>query len=338
MSTAPRSLTVAVIGATGAVGQDLVATLARSSLPIGDWRLIATRGTRMPRMEVGDADLPVHALPAESGGSALWEGVDLAFFCVPPEVTAAHAPVLRDRDVPVIDLSGALSNVAPLAVPAMGVDGLGDFADAGAIVSPSPAAVLLATVLHPMRALGATGAHGTLLLSAGLAGRDGVDELSRQVVAMFNQGEAPRKVFPTGLAFDLLPQAGQAEAGWTEAERRALSETTALLGPTPFPLGVTAAVVPTFSGVSASLFVRFDITPDLDTVRQIIDAVPTLQHADPVPGTRRLTGRARAVVGRLRRDPSGQGLHLWASADNLRFGASSNALAIALGLWRDGRL
>jgi len=338
MSTAPRSLTVAVVGATGAVGQDLVATLARSSLPIGDWRLIATLGTRTPRMDVGEADHPVHALPAESGGSALWEGVDLAFLCVPPEVAAVHAPVLRDRDVPVVDMSGALAGEAPLAVPAMGVDGLGDFADAGAIVSPSPASVLLATVLHPLKALGATGARGTLMLSAGLAGRDGVDELSRQVVAMFNQGEAPRKVFPTGLAFDLLPQAGKAESGWTEAERRALAETTALLGPPRFPLGLTAVVVPTFSGVSASLFVSFDITPELDTVRQLIEAVPTLQHAEPVPGTRRLAGRPRAVVGRLRRDPAGQGLHLYAAADNLRFGASSNALAIALGMWRDGRL
>jgi aspartate-semialdehyde dehydrogenase len=338
MSTAPRPLTVAVVGATGAVGQDLLATLSRSSLPVGEWRLIATRGTRTPRLEVGDADVPVHALPAESGGSALWEGVDLAFLCVPPEVAAAHAPVLQDRDVPVIDLSGALAGQAPLAVPAAGVDGLGEFADAGAIVSPSPAAVLLATVLHPLRALGATGAMGTLLLSAGLAGREGVEELSRQVVAMFNQGEAPRKVFPTGLAFDLLPQAGQAEDGWTAAERRAIAETTALLGPPRFPLGVTAAVVPTFSGVAASLFVSFDITPDLETISRILEAVPTLQVSEPVPGTRRLAGRARAVVGRLRRDPSGQGLHLWAAADNLRFGASSNALAIALGLWRDGRL
>ncbi|MEC7949150.1 MAG: hypothetical protein VX265_16390, partial [Myxococcota bacterium] len=206
MSTAARSLTVAVVGATGAVGQDLLATLARSSLPVGDWRLIATRGTRTPRLEVDGAELPVHALPADSADSALWEGVDLAFFCTPPDVTSAHVGVLRERDVPVVDLSGALSGAAPLAVPAAGIDGLGEFADAGAIVSPSPSAVLLSSILRPLRALGATGAHGTLMLSAGLAGRDGVDELSRQVVAMFNQGEAPRKVFPTGLAFDVLPQ------------------------------------------------------------------------------------------------------------------------------------
>lgn len=338
MSTAPRSITVAVVGATGSVGRDLIATLSRSSLPIGEWRLVATRGTRSPRMEVAGEDLPVHALPADSAGSALWEGVDLAFLCVPPEVAEAHAGVLQDRDVPVVDLSGALGGKAPLAVPAAGLDGLGDFADAGAIVSPSPAAVLLTTVLHPLRALGATGAFGTLLLSAGLAGRDGVEELSQQVVSMFNQSEAPRKVFPTGLAFDVLPQVGSTEDGWTATERRAIAETATLLGPPRFPLGVTAAVVPTFSGVAASLFVSFDVTPDLESVSRIIEAVPTLQLADPAPGTRRLTGRARAVVGRLRRDPSGQGLHLWAAADNLRFGASSNALAIALGLWRDGRL
>ena len=338
MSTAPRPLTVAVVGATGAVGQDLIATLSRSSLPVQEWRLVATRGTRTPRMDVQGADLPVHALPADSSGSSLWEGVDLAFFCVPPEVTSAHAAVLRERDVPVVDLSGALAAEAPLAVPAAGLDGLADFADAGAIVSPSPAAVLLTTVLHPLRALGATGAVGTLLLSAGLAGRDGVEELSQQVVSMFNHSEAPRKVFPTGLAFDVLPQAGASEDGWTAVERRAIAETATLLGPPRFPLGVTAAVVPTFSGVAASLFVSFDVTPDLETVGQIIEAVPTLQLADPTPGTRRLAGRARAVVGRLRRDPGGQGLHLWAAADNLRFGASSNALAIALALWRDGRL
>jgi aspartate-semialdehyde dehydrogenase len=336
--SAGRPLTVAVVGATGSVGRDLVSTLDRSSLPIDGWRLIATRGTRTPRMEVGDADLPVHALPADSGGSPLWEGVDLAVLACPPEVARAHAPALLERDVPVVDLSGGLADRAPIAVPAAGATGLDGFGDARAIVSPSPGAVLLATLLHPLRELGATAARGTLLLSAGHAGRDGVEELSGQVVSLFNQGEPPRKVFPTGLAFDLLPQAGPATDGWLEVERRVAAEVEAVLSPPAPALALTSIVAPTFTGVSVALHVDFGHAPPMEAIRQVFGVMPTLQLADPAPGPRRLAGKPRAVVGRLRLDPSGEGLHLWASADNLRFGASGNALAIALGLYREGWL
>jgi aspartate-semialdehyde dehydrogenase len=331
-------LTVAIVGATGSVGQDLLATLQRSRLPVASWRLLATRGTKTPRIQVGDQNVTVHALPEDSRGSPLWEGVDLAFLAVPPTVAAKHGPVLMERDVPVIDLSGALADRAPVAVMAARALDMMTFGENQAAVSPSPAGVLLSTLLGPLRDLGAISARGTLLLSAGVAGRDGVEELSGQVISLFNQGEPPRQVFPTGLAFDLLPQAGTLQDGWTEVEGRAVAEVHAVLGPPAIPIAVTAVVMPLFSGIAVSLYVEFAVTPDLETIRTVLAAVPTLQVGDPAPGPRRLAGKPQAVVGRLRLDPAGAGLHLWAAADNLRFGASSNALSIALALWRDGRL
>lgn len=338
MAEPDTGLTVAIIGASGAVGRDLVTALERSSLPIGGWRLVASRASKTSSVEIGDQAVKVHPAPPVLAESALMEDVDLVIFATPPEVTREQAPPLADDGVAVIDVGAALADRGVLVVPGVDVTALAGFPESRIACSPPAATVLVATALAPLFANGADRAHGTVLLSAGVAGRDGMEELSAQVVALFNHGDPPRTVFPGGLAFDLQAQVGQTDQPWTSAERRLAAEVGAILRVPPQHLAITVALAPLFSGLAASLHVSLPGGISAEGARAVFEEAATVRLTDPVPGPRRLTGKATAYVGRLRPDPLGDGLSLWAAADNLRFGASGNVVAIATALWRTGLL
>lgn len=334
-------LTIAVVGATGLVGKDLVTVLAHSPLPVGEQLLFASGTGAEMSIEVGDRTLPVHPLPAGPAALELFKKVDLVFFACPAEVTRLLGPQLSAEGVAVIDVGGALADRAPLVVANVGLDGFDRFGEERVVSTPGAPAVLLSTVLAPLLPLGARSVTATVILSAGAAGKDGIAELSEQVMALFNQRDPPRRVFPSGLAFDLVAQVGEAtpstagaEQAWTGVERRTAIETAVILDLPPEQVAVTAVLVPLFAGVAAPILVEFDDVPTLDLARAALADAPSVRLGDPVPGPRRMVGRADVCVGRLRLDPAGRGLHLWAAADNVRFGATANAVAVAVALWK----
>jgi aspartate-semialdehyde dehydrogenase len=331
-------ITVALVGASGAVGQDLLTALDRSSLPVAHWRLIASRAARVGSLEVGGKSVKVHPAPPVFAESALFEDVDLIIFATPPEVTREQAPGLAEAGVAIIDVGAALADRGPLVVPGVDMTALARFPESRIACAPTAATVLVATALAPLFRLGAERVHGTVMLSAGVAGRDGMEELSAQVLALFNQGEPPRAIFPSGLAFDLHAQVGRDSEGWTSVERRLSAEVAAVLRIPPEHLALSVAMVPLFSGVAASLHVSVPGGITAESAAAGFEGATTVRLGDPVPGPRRLTGKATAYVGRLRPDPLGDGLSLWAAADNLRFGASGNVVAIASALYRTGML
>ena len=108
------------------------------------------------------------------------------------------------------------------------------------------------------------------------------------------------------------------------------------LAPTRVAVGL--ALAPLFTGLAAALHIELESEAELAEIRARLEDGRTIRMGDPVPGPRRVVGRASLHVGRVRADPAGQGIHLWAVADNLRFAATGNALAIATALWRDGLL
>ena len=204
------------------------------------------------------------------------------------------------------------------------------FRESRILSTAGPAGVLLSSVLAPLAAVGLHSARGTVLQSAGVDGRAGVEELSSQVVALFNHSDPRRVEYPEGLAFDLHAQVGTRapETGWTSSERRLALELGAALRRAPAGFALTVARVPMFSGIAAALHVRFQQPRTAEQLGTLLAQVPFLRLADPVPGPRHLDESALAYVGRLRDDPGGDGVHLWVAADNLRFGASANVLAL----------
>ena len=331
-------LNVAVIGATGAVGRDLLAVVGRSNLPVAGFRLFAGTGSNGEVIEINDRSHRVSSLPPVGDLPAVFEGIDVAFIAATADVAKLVIPVLQELDVPVIDIGAAHADKSPVMVPQVSVEPIADFPDTRVMCSPSAPAVILSTVLGPLAARGAISSRGTVLLSASTAGKAGAEELSAQVVSLFNSKTPPRTVFPSGLAFDIHGQLGDVVEGWTTTERRIALEVADVLNWTPEQALMSVALVPVFGGITANLTIEFDHAVNVDDIRQLLDEAPGLRVGDPVPGPRRVAGDSAIYVGRMRVDPDPHRLHLWLSADNLRVGATANALAIALALWGEGYL
>ena len=336
---ADSGLDIAIIGATGAVGSDLMEAFERSSIDVARFIPVASATRVHPPVEVGGTRYTVLPGAGDSLPEEVLDEADLVVFATPAPVTRALAPAVIEAGIAIIDVGGALLDRGVIAVPLAGVAVDGNlFTDRRVVCSPSGPAVLAATVLRPLKALGLVRAQMTILMPAGAFGRGGAEELSRQVVALFNSADPPRSLFPDGLAFDLIAALGTPADDWTGAERRLGAEVAALLRMPAAALPASIVVLPTFAGVSMSAVLRLQPGVGAEQVRSALGAIPTITVQDPVTSPQNTVGSASAHVGRIRDDPGGEGVHLWASADNLRFGASANVLAIASQLWRENLL
>ena len=331
-------INVAIVGATGAVGTDLLAVLERANLPVAGFRLFASPTSNGEVLEVRERSHRVRSLPGMDGVAAVFEGIDLVFMAAPATVARELIPVLQDLDIPVIDIGGTTADKSPLMVPSVGLRPVADFPDTRVMCSPSAPAVVLSTVLSQLANRGAVSVRGTVMLSASSAGKAGAEELSGQVVSLFNGKTPPRAVFSNGLAFDVMSQMGDLVEGWTTVERRIAVEVADVLEWKPEQALVSVVMAPLFAGVAGDLIVEFDHAIDLEAVRALLGETPGVRVGDPVPGPRRVAGDNTIYVGRVRLDPDPHRLHLWFAADNLRVGASANALAIAMALWSEGYL
>jgi aspartate-semialdehyde dehydrogenase len=182
--------------------------------------------------------------------------------------------------------------------------------------------------------------HATALVPASREGKAGIEELSRQVVTLFNQGNPPRKVFPHGLAFDLIPAtASPVDTGWTAQEEQ-ISAQIARLAPSSMPHDVTLVQVPVFSGLSVHLSLQMQRPPMIELVLRILAEggvrVPEAAGVRYLPRPRRVEGHPFAHVGRVRVGRDGHTLHLWAAMDNLRTTATA-AVAAAAALLQVGQ-
>lgn len=331
-------LTVAVVGATGAVGRDLLSVLERCNLPIASFRLFASPSSNGEVMDVRGRSHRVRPLPSSDGVEAVVEGVDLVFLAAPAGVGREIIPVLQDIDIPVVDIGGVFADKAQIMVPGVSLEPVADFSDQRVMCSPSAPAVILSSVLAPLANRGAVNVRGTVLMSASTAGKAGAEELSAQVVALFNAKSPPRAVFPTGLAFDVHSQVGDLVEGWTVVERRVALEVADVLGWQPEQALCSVVMAPMFAGVACDLTVEFDHIVDVEAVQVLLRDAAGIRVGDPIPGPRRIAGDSNIYVGRIRPDPDGHRLHMWVAADNLRVGASANALGIATALWSEGYL
>lgn len=307
-------LDLAVLGATGAAGEQFLAALGESDLAVGTLRLFgsAARSPAVDTVEFRGKSQGVDPIGRLAGVKP-----DVAVLCVPPAVAGRIAPDLVARGVVVVDAGDATAGVldAPLALPGV-QEALPDgVAEKGAVRCPSAPGWLLARVLAPLVPRGLVACSGVLNVSACSRGRAGMEELSGQVVATLNQQDPPRRVFPDGLAFDTIPE-DVPEDEWSSAERVAAEEAGVLAGLDPTRVAVQIATQPLFSGLSAGLHLR---GVDVRAAEEAFAAVPEL-HAVSSTGRlrpRAVTGKAGVWWGRLRADPAGDGVHLWVVADNL---------------------
>jgi aspartate-semialdehyde dehydrogenase len=324
---------VGVVGATGALGSELVTVLEERAFPAGALMPIASDRSLGREVEFGGESRPV-----ETEVRSL-EGLDLVFLCAPPDVSLGYARLALQSQVPCIDLSGALADQPD--VPLLVAERLDpDVEITQPLVAAPPGPALgFALLLAPIEtAVGLRRVIATTLEAASVGGRGGVDALSDQSIALFNlQDPDEEEEIEARVAFDCLPGIGELEADGCTRHEQVLARVLARLLGRDVPLALTSVRVPTFGGDGISLVIETERPLDVAGAQALLEKAPGVRvwPADGGPSTRTTVGREAVLAGRIRRDPSGAGLQLWAAMDGLRLAALNGVrLAEALRLRR----
>lgn len=326
---------VAVVGATGAVGRELLKILESRSFPVGELSLFASDRQPGRTIRFRSEDLPVRPLTRES-----FRGIDLAFFATSADLSRKWTPVARAGGSLVIDNSSAFRSEpeVPLVVPEVNGERLATHR--GLIANPNCSTILLVLVLGPLSRLAPLSrvVVATYQAVSG-AGQAGVEELENQLRARYGgQGQpvAPPRVFPHKIAHNLIPAIGSTVPfGVSGEESKMQSETCRILGLERLKLSATCVRVPILRVHSEAVHIAFDRPVTAASVRQrLVEAPGLLLVDDPskdvYPTPQGAEGRDAVLVGRIRPDPAmDDGVALFLAGDQLRKGAALNAVQIA---------
>jgi aspartate-semialdehyde dehydrogenase len=313
---------IALVGATGAVGAEILSVLNSAPWRPATVAPFARASTKIPFVQYGDEQLSV-----EDTDLARLGDFDLVIVATPAVAARELTRALAQQGVMVVDCSGvsSLEDEAPMVIPWVNPEALENIGPRDVISVPGPSASLLASVAAPLRRAGLLASlSATVMVPASFWGRDGLDELSRQVVALFNSGTPPRKIFPAGLAFDLLPEVGQRlESGVTVVELLAQTQLKRLLNE-EVESSVSLVGVPLFSGVSAHIEITTPVGASIGQVARVLeDGGVVVTDGEPGPSSatpRKVEGQPFVHVSRIRCE--GNRLQLWATMDNLRAAAT----------------
>jgi len=338
-----RKVKVAVAGATGAVGREMLKVLEEREFPVSELVPLASERSEGQTLEFRGGEMTVRRLRPES-----FEGVDIALFSPGASVSREFAPYAARAGAVVVDNSSAFRMDAdvPLVVPEVNPHAVELALKPGGrriVANPNCSTIQLVMVLKPLHdAAGLERVVVSTYQSVSGAGQKGIDELDQQSRALFNLAEITAKKFPHRIAFNLLPEIGAANPnGYTEEEMKMVNETRKILGLPDLAVSATCVRVPIFycHSEAANLVFRDPLTPERarDTLRKApgVKVVDDLsQHVYPMPLLG--AGDDDTLVGRIRKDLSHErGLALFVVSDNLRKGAATNAVQIAELLLRD---
>jgi aspartate-semialdehyde dehydrogenase len=329
-----KSYTVAVVGATGVVGREMIRILQQRNFPVGKLIPIASERSKGKAVEFADKTYPVIALTPDS-----FKGVDIALFSAGGNRSREFAPIAASSGAVVIDNSNAfrMDGDVPLVVPEVNAQVLSSLPDRKIIANPNCSTIQLVVALAPLhryarirRVLVST------YQAVSGAGQSAVQELSDQAKAYFADTEAKRQVFQHRIAFNCIPHIDVFEEnGFTREEMKVTRETKKIMDDQSIAVTTTAVRVPVFNGHSEAVWIDFesDVTPE--KAREILANAPGITVIDDpseasYPMAIDAAGTDPVYVGRIRRDFSIQhGLNIWIVADNLRKGAALNAVQIA---------
>ena len=331
--TEHRPLTLAVVGATGLVGQTMIRLLGERNFPVAELRPLASRaGGRV--IDFGGRQLPV----AETTPAA-FEGVDIALFSAGGDVAAVLAPAAAERGALVIDNSSQwrMDPAVPLVVPEVNPDdaALHD----GIIANPNCSTMQLVPLLRALdEAVGLERVIVDTYQSVSGTGADAVAELDSQVRAHVAGNVPVANVYPHPIAFNALPEIDVfREDGYSKEEWKVIVESRKILHRPELAISCTAVRVPVFVAHSEAVHVDTRGPLSADAARALFGTLAGVV-VDDDPGEHRYplatkaAGRDEIFVGRIRADasrPDGRGLAFWVVADNLRKGAATNAIQIA---------
>jgi aspartate-semialdehyde dehydrogenase len=331
--------TVAVVGATGAVGGIICQLLTERKFPFRRVKFLASARSAGKPIRFAGNEYTVEELTAEA-----FEGVDLAIGSTPDEVARDFAPWAVERGAIVVDESGywRMNPKVPLVVPEVNPDAVDRHE--GIIASPNCSTTQMVVAMKPLhdaaRIRRVVVSTYQATSGMGLAGSNELDAATRAAVA--GEPFTPR-AFAHQIAFNLIPQIGShKEQGYTSEEMKMVYETRKILGDDSILVCPTCVRVPVSNCHSESILVETEKKLSVEQARKLFAATPGIVVVDdlaaksyPMPST--CDGRDEVFVGRIREDLSSpNGLAFWCVSDNLRKGAATNAVQIAELLARKG--
>ena len=319
---------VAVVGATGVVGRELIGCLEDTSFPLSELLLFA-EDCSGETVAFGGDELDVLEMDDSS-----FRNVDLAFFCTPAGVSRKMCPQALREGCLCLDLSDAFraDDLCPLVVAGYNTESL--VSHSGLVALPSAATIALVLTLAPfLENTGVTSLSVTVLQAVSGMGRAGIAELERQVSDLMNMRDITTETFGEQIAFNLLPWGHFVQGEGTEEEAALVSETMRIVDEENLALTVNAAFVPVFYGHSLSLTLTTEKPVTPAGARAMLVQAQGVRVIDnprencyPTPLT--AMGGDEVVVGRVRGHAPNV-LSLWVTIDNVRRGAAVNAVEVA---------
>jgi aspartate-semialdehyde dehydrogenase len=324
---------VAVVGATGNVGREMLGILAERSFPADEVAAVASRRSQGVEVSFGDRTLKCRALEHHD-----FSDVDICLMSAGSAVSKEWSPRIAAAGAVVIDNSSCWRHDAevPLIVPEVNADAVAGFRKKGIIANPNCSTAQLVVALKPLhdkatikRVVVAT------YQSVSGAGKEAMDELFAQSKSVFTMDELEVKKFPKRIAFNLIPHIDVfMEDGFTKEEWKMVAETKKILDP-KIKLVATCVRVPVFIGHSEAVAIEFENPISADEARELLRNAPGCLVIDKHEAGGYATpyeaaGEDATYISRIREDPTVEnGLMLWCVSDNLRKGAALNAIQIA---------
>ena len=324
---------VAIVGATGNVGREMLNILEEVEFPVDAIHAIASRKSKGVEVSFGDKTIKCQDIEQFD-----FSTVDIVLMSAGGDVSRAWSEKIGKAGPIVIDNSSAFRKDpdVPLIVPEVNPDAIKDATKKNIIANPNCSTIQLVTALKPLHDVAKIKrVVVSTYQSVSGAGKEGMDELWNQTKAIYGLGDARPKKFPKQIAFNVIPYIGSfLEDGSTDEEQKMSDETHKMLDP-DIKVTVTCVRVPVFVGHSEAVNIEFDRAMEPDEARAILREAPGVLVIDKQEHDGYITpvdaaGEHGVYVSRIRKDPTVEhGLNLWVVSDNLRKGAALNAIQIA---------
>lgn len=327
-----KKYNIAIVGATGIVGETLLSILSERNFPIENLFPLASERS------VGDTVLfQEKSLTIDTLNHFDFSKVDFAFFAAGADISAEYAPLAAKAGCIVIDKSTAFRNdkKVPLVVPEVNPDALKNFKKGGIIANPNCTTIPIVAALKPIYDhFGILRMNIATYQSVSGAGKQGIAALAAETAELLNGQPVDEPVLHKQIAFNVLPKIDEfSDNGYTLEEMKLVWETQKILNDKKILVNPTAVRVPVFFGHSASVHLETKEFAEIEKVKSLLKNSPGISVVDdgdyPTPITH-AANNDDIFVGRIRKDLSHKnGINLWIVADNVRKGAALNAIQIA---------
>ena len=330
---------VAVVGATGAVGEEMFKILKERNFPVRNLRAFAST-----RSEGKVIDFKGEKIKVENLATASLENIDIALFSAGASVSREFSPKFAKKGAVVVDNSSAfrMDEKVPLVVPEVNPHAVEKHK--GIIANPNCSTIQLVVAINPIhkRAKIKRMVISTFQSVSG-TGKEAISELKSQTNDYLQGREIKKNVYPHQIAFNLLPHIGSfLPSGYTEEEMKLVNETRKIMEDNSINVTATCVRVPVFVSHSESVTLEMEKNLSVEEAREILSAAPGVIVEDkpeksiyPLPINAQ--GKDEVFVGRIRKDESApNSINMWIVADNLRKGAALNTIQIAELLIRKG--